>query len=63
MASLTPDRWHWSSETWDNLNLHDRIRLLNLLIERVAYNGESGEIAITFRPTGIRSLEPESTPA
>lgn len=59
------------NETWGALNLHDRIRLLNLLIGRVAYDGESGAasrrrqaaIAITFRPTGIRTLEPESTPA
>lgn len=40
------------NETWDALNLHDRIRLLNLLTERVAYDGESGEIAITFRAWG-----------
>ena len=51
------------NETWDAQHLHDRMRLLNLLIERVAYDGESGEIAITFRPNGIRTLEPESTPA
>jgi site-specific DNA recombinase len=42
---------------WESLTLQERIRLLRLLVQHVTYDGELGEIAITFRPSGIRTLE------
>ena len=41
---------------WSNLIPREQARLLNLLIERVDYDGEAGSVAVTFRPSGIRSL-------
>ena len=37
----------------------ERARILHLLIEDVRYNAEAGEVAITFRPGGVRSLARE----
>ena len=33
--------------------------LLRLLVERVAYDGGAGSLAVTFRPTGIKALADE----
>ena len=35
------------------------LRVLRLLIEKVAYDGKSKELAIIFRPTGIATLAVE----
>lgn len=43
--------------TWEALTPHERTRVLKLLIQQVAYDGQEGNVAITFRPTGIKSLE------
>ena len=53
---------------WAALNPKEQARVLELLIERVDYNGGAGNIAITFRPSGIKTLtappaEPEETAA
>jgi site-specific DNA recombinase len=45
---------------WESLTLQERIRLLRLLVQQVTYDGEQGEIAITFRPSGIKTLETEA---
>lgn len=45
---------------WDNLISVERERLLNLLIERIAFDSEAGTVAITFRPSGIKSLAVEA---
>jgi site-specific DNA recombinase len=45
---------------WESLTLPERERMLQLLVERVTYDGASGEIAIAFRPAGIRALEMEA---
>lgn len=42
---------------WESLALQERIRLLRLLVQEVVYDGETGEIAITFYPNGIKSIE------
>ena len=34
-------------------------RILHLLVERVDYNGPKGTVAITFHPTGIKTLADE----
>lgn len=46
-------------ELWDCLTACEQARLIELLVERVAYDGRAGKIAITFRPTGIKTLASE----
>ena len=41
---------------WESLTPQEQARLLQLLIERVDYNGACGKIAITFHLTGIKTL-------
>jgi site-specific DNA recombinase len=41
---------------WDAMTVGERARSLSLVLERVAYDGEGGTLAITFRPGGFRSL-------
>jgi site-specific DNA recombinase len=41
---------------WSNLVPREQIRLLNLLIAKVEYDGKAGTISVTFRPTSIRTL-------
>ena len=41
---------------WDQLFPVERARILRLLIERVTYDARASEIAITFRPNGIKVL-------
>ncbi|MBX3354483.1 MAG: recombinase family protein [Phycisphaeraceae bacterium] len=43
-------------ELWRNLIPREQARLLKLLISTVDYDAKSASIAVTFRPTGIRSL-------
>jgi len=44
---------------WSVLWPQERERIIRLLIERVEYDGRTGEITIEFKPTGIRSLAGE----
>jgi site-specific DNA recombinase len=46
---------------WDCLTPREQARVIELLVERVAYDGRAGKIAITFRPTGIKTLAVELT--
>jgi hypothetical protein len=48
---------------WDALVPGKQASLLQLLIERVDYDGQAREVAITFRPTGIASLAGEQRSA
>jgi site-specific DNA recombinase len=41
---------------WDTLCLREQIRLLQLLVERVDYNGEQGTVSVTFHQAGIEAL-------
>lgn len=41
---------------WEQLSPRERARVLQLLIERVDYDGRTGEISITFHLTGIKTL-------
>lgn len=36
-------------QVWQNLNFKDKYEIINLLIERVTYNGKDGDIFITFK--------------
>lgn len=44
---------------WDCLAPREQARVIELLVERVAYDGRAGKIAITFRPAGIKTLASE----
>ena len=44
---------------WRELFPAERARILHLLVEEVRYDAEAGEVAITFRPGGVRSLARE----
>ncbi len=44
---------------WDCLAPREQARVIELLVARVAYDGRAGKIAITFRPTGIKTLASE----
>jgi len=38
---------------WNALSPREQERVLNLLVQRVDYNGESGQVEITFEPDGF----------
>ncbi len=42
---------------WSQLNFKDRFELVDLLIEKVTYYGELGEVVISYRENGIKALE------
>ena len=44
---------------WDSLAPREQARVIRLLVERVAYDGKKGTVAVTFRETGIKSLAQE----
>ncbi len=44
---------------WDSLAPREHARVVELLVERVAYDGNAGSISITFRPAGIKTLTGE----
>jgi site-specific DNA recombinase len=41
---------------WASLTPGEQCRIVQLLVERVDYDGSSGRIAISFHPTGIKTL-------
>ncbi len=41
---------------WDSLSPKEQARILQLLVERVEYDGEASTVSVTIRPTGIRTL-------
>lgn len=45
---------------WDSLSPREQTRVVQLLIERVDYDGRSGKVSITFRPSGIKTLAGET---
>jgi site-specific DNA recombinase len=44
---------------WDSLTLREQTRVIQLLIERVDYDGATGRVSITFHPCGIKTLADE----
>jgi site-specific DNA recombinase len=44
---------------WGELFPAERARILRLLIERVTYDGRTREVAVEFRPGGVRALAGE----
>jgi site-specific DNA recombinase len=49
---------------WDALTPREQARIVQLLVERVDYDGAAGKVSITFRPSGIKMLagEPANQP-
>jgi site-specific DNA recombinase len=46
--------------TWEALAPRDQARVIELLIERIDYRGQDGQISLTFRPSGIQTLTQET---
>ena len=46
---------------WETLSPREQARLLQLLIERIDYDGREGAISITFHPSGIKALADRNT--
>jgi site-specific DNA recombinase len=44
---------------WATLTPREQGRVIDLLVERVEYDGSGGTVAVTFRPAGIRTLADE----
>lgn len=45
---------------WDHMTSHERARIVQLLIEKIDYDGGQGKIAITFAAGGIKTLAAEA---
>ena len=45
------------NDLWAALSPKEQVRVIQLLVERVEYDGEAGTVSITFRPSGLRALE------
>jgi site-specific DNA recombinase len=41
---------------WESLTPREQTRIVQMLVERVDYDGARGKVAITFHPTGIKTL-------
>jgi site-specific DNA recombinase len=41
---------------WDSLAPREQVRLIQLLVERVGYDGREGTVSVTLRPAGIKTL-------
>jgi site-specific DNA recombinase len=44
---------------WDSLAPREQARIIQLLVERVDYDGATGKVSITFHPSGIKTLAEE----
>ncbi|MDZ4657832.1 MAG: recombinase family protein [Bythopirellula sp.] len=44
---------------WDSLTPREQVRVVQLLVERVDYDGATGKVSITFHPSGIKTLADE----
>jgi len=47
-------------DVWDALKPPEQEHVLDLLIESVGFDGAAGDLAITFRPGGIKTLAEEA---
>ncbi len=44
---------------WESLSPKEQCRVVQLLVERVDYDGAKGKVSITFHPSGIKALAEE----
>ncbi|HEV2293854.1 MAG TPA: hypothetical protein VGR35_08350 [Tepidisphaeraceae bacterium] len=45
---------------WGQLSPKEQAQVLQLLVERVAYDGKQGTVSITFHPSGIKTMAAEN---
>jgi site-specific DNA recombinase len=41
---------------WNSLRTHQQTRMVNMLVERVGYDGRNGKVTVAFRSQGMREL-------
>jgi site-specific DNA recombinase len=46
---------------WEQLTSAEQVRIVQLLIERIDYDGGTGQLDITFRPAGVRTFVENGT--
>ncbi len=46
-------------ELWESLTPREQERIIDLLIDRVTYDGNASKLSITYRSTGIKTLAEE----
>lgn len=46
-------------DLWDTLTIREQVRMVNLLVRQVRYDGPKGTVSITFHETGIKTLSNE----
>jgi site-specific DNA recombinase len=46
---------------WESMTLRDQIRLIQVVVKQVDYDGETGRVTITFHPLGIKRRAPHAT--
>ncbi len=46
-------------DLWASLTPKEQARIIQLLVGRIEYDGGAGTVTITFRPSGVRTLEGE----
>lgn len=44
---------------WESLTSREQARIVQLLVQRVDYDGAEGQVSITFHPSGIKTLADE----
>jgi site-specific DNA recombinase len=44
---------------WETLTPNEQAKVIELLVEKVEYDGRDGKVAVTFHPTGIKALADE----
>ena len=47
---------------WESMTQREQGRVVQLLVQRIDYDGGRGKVAITFHPSGFRALADERTP-
>jgi len=46
---------------WESMTLRDQIRLVQVVVKQVDYDGETGRVTITFSPIGIKKRAEHAT--
>jgi site-specific DNA recombinase len=46
-------------ELWESLSPREQERIIDLLVDRVTYDGNTSKLSITYRSTGIKTLAEE----
>jgi site-specific DNA recombinase len=47
---------HKFDGVWDSMKMHQQIRLVNLVVERVGFDGRTRKVTVAFRSQGMREL-------